>query len=530
MSRSGAVAPSTPEIIEQCGHSYAASGGAMNPYLNGNFEVLVKLLRPGIFRKMSIGGARAAVTRLLANGDGGWNWVLQNMKRPGYNVPNGASGVPFGFRWRPSSQIFIPWIGENDLATTGKSFLAPFETAYRTILSRACHCWSSDCLQANWTRTGTWAQVGGTVFGSTTAIVSSVTVNDYVDVAIPAGYPGGRVFAIGLFVNATKNSTVRISVDGVDLPDITIDGPSRCESSSNHNMHTVRLNTPSAPHAALNAAGAHTIRLKLVGGTAPQLAPDFVAVESDPADGPCFVIPKGLKPKGYDVWSGFAHGPNAGVDPINDAALDFLDQRRAVIAAEFSNKVAWIDCSDIPRTQDYWYEDNTHPSARTHKIIALRMAEAIRYMLTPRLQQGLDLDTRNGAVWTPIGGEGGPAFGTSNGTWTNVSGALAAGINYEPLAFHYDILRNRVRVKGAATKSTTASSVIFTFPAGLRTKNMFERPMIMRDGAAGSTMTFAMIRMLPIGSGYDGQLSPQPALSAANGVVDLSVLEFEPEG
>ena len=495
-----AGAPPIPPVanLEPFGHSFIAGGGAINPYDNGMDAQVCKLLRPGVFRKLGIGGQQMHRGYVGGGGDGGYNWILQNVLRMSQTAAVAASS---GYRWRPASQVVVAVTGENDVAALGSGDLGPFTAAYRAAVARFASTLVAESTEAAWTRSGTWATLTGGTYGSGSSVPYSATTGSYAEWALPSSYPGGRVVGIGLFVNSVAVTNVGVKIDGVDQPDIVIDGPA-LTSTGNNGHHVLRWNTLALPNAALNAAGAHTIRLTVKSGGSPVLAPNYGFVETDPADGPLFVVPGRWRPKTHVLWSGFAF-------PTNDAAFDAVDAARKAVHAEFGHAFVDVDMSDLPRTSEYWHDDDAHPSTLSHGIVAERVVQAVAVNLTDRMRRAYAGYQTNPPVYSTIGGPGGPAFLNS---WANYA---SAGFTY-PAGFNYDPVTRVVRLRGVVAGGSMPGA-IFNLPVGLRPRIIVDFPVV------SNFTTFGVVR-LP--GGTDGQVR---AAAGNNTAFDLDGILFTAE-
>lgn len=489
------------ELFEAFGHSFPAGGGAIDYFENGMAAVAAKMLSPTLFRNMCLGGQVMAYPYIGGSGDGGYNWILQNVLR--HKMGDAQN------RWLPGSQVVMAATGENDLSLIGASDLVPFKTAYRAALSRFCACTVDEYGSAAWTQSGSgWTTLDGAYWGSGPGFTYTTTVGDYREFHLPATYPGGRVIGFDMWINyLATSSVIGVKIDGVDQADVVLDGAAMTIAGV-FNVHALRLNTPAASIAALEAAGAHTIRLTLKAGGSgtPTLAPNCGFVEADPEDGPFFAVPMKWRPQTYDLWGGLAF-------PLTDIAVTALDAAKSAVHAEFDQPFTEIDMSDIPRTSEYWGDDTSHPGTVTHKIAALRVATAAAEALTDRMRERFAHVAANGLIWWKIGREGGPA---GEHGWHQFDTASPPATDHGAIA--YDSLNHKVLCRGllaGGTVDASGSGSMFTFPVGLRPRSL------LREFPVSSNTAFGMIRILTggIACAYVGN----------NAYMSLDGIEFEPE-
>lgn len=439
------------DLVEFCGHSLAGGGGASR-YELGYWHRLARLLQARQAKQYAIGGAVIAWPQINGQGDGGWGRVVQDVPR-----------VRVAGRYLPQSQIVVAHTGENDLAQLGKSKLLPYEEALRTILSRFCAAavWEAEG-GAPWTFAGAgWTTFGivGTSGASSGIVQACPTVGATATFALPADYPGGLPVAFPFFVNPVWGEMrYGVKIDGVAQPDIVIDGAQVCDQAvaGKHNLVTRRYGVDSPL-----AAGAHTFEFTLKSG--PFMCPDCAQVEADPLDGPLLVAPLAVRPFSYAIWNTWAHGPNAGTDPINDAAIDVLRTRQLAVLGEFGSRVVTVDIDSLfAKQQKYFSSDLTHWSDLGHTIAAEAIYDALRASpaLTRRVLSRPVVDTS--PLWRRYGQFPNPSHAAS---WVNFD---ADGSTSIPRAsFHRD-LRGIAHLRFGVKNGVVGSSPLGLLPVEMR--------------------------------------------------------------
>lgn len=481
-------------MFENFGHSLAGAGGARIIPEGGYPYRLAQALGARRFRDYSIGGAIACWPTTVNVGDGGYGHVLRWNPRPGVTGAP-AAGAPY----TPAAQIANVHFGLNDLGVLGSQNPLPFQTAIRTILSHICAGSVFLYNHAAWAYTGAgWTPTGLIDTQASSHDVAGVTYSTSVGATatftVPADFTANRVVAIGLWLNSawTANITIGLKVDGVDYPDIVMNAATMCDqgSSSKHIEHTVRIGRGIANDPLL-PAGSHTFALTLKSGAA--LPIDAAWVESDPLDGPLIIAPLPNKPANYSQWSTWTHGPSAGVDPMNDAAVDSWKVSEQAVLNEFPGRVIAFDIDTVGliRTTDGtgdFISDGAHWTDRGHGKVTQALYDTIvnSTLFTSRFKTRPSVNPRN--HWQRVGKFN--AAGTFGTGWSN------AGTPYADCSWR----RNedgRVFIRGGAKAASGATTTLL--PA-----NTLPKPDTVHDFVGqqynGTTWTEVAMRVHTDGS------------------------------
>jgi len=480
--------------FDHVGHSIAAGGGATVLPDYGYGEHVAQMLGVHRRRHMGIGGAIACWPTGGNVGDGGWPHVLQEMRRPG-SPAMPAAAAPY----LPATPLILAHYGLNDLAQLGSQKPAPFQEAMRTILSRCVAAAVFEDESAAWTRSGAWTALGGADYNSGAQLYYSTTVGNYAEFVVPADYPGGRTVAIGLWLNATWAAcTYNVTIDGVAQPDIVVTPANVTDqgAASKHIGITRRY--------AIGAAGTHTIRITLASG--PGLAIDYAQIESDPLDGPIVAVPLPHKPSTYSLWNTWAHGPSAGTDPMNDAAVDSWKTSLQTVVNEFPTNVFTVPIDDLglnSASGGLLSSDGVHPSDLGHAVLAARIGRTIlnKNLITDRVRTRHHRAMR---PWKqPVVRIQGPKYATGWGD--------RATAGDPPLGYSKDA-NGTVRLYGMAAAGGGYTATIFTLPPGFRPE--FHQNFAVPRATGSGTYDTVMVRVGP--DGIVQQFQPAVSTTAGN--------------
>jgi collagen triple helix repeat protein/uncharacterized protein DUF5907 len=451
-------------VLDVVGHSYAGAGGATAGDQNGYVDRVAAQLGTRRRRNMAIGGAVSCWNVGGVTGDGGWGWVLS---RPEFWAPAGAPYLPVVDKAIVDCAI-------NDLATLGSTKPRPMQEGHRAIMSRLCAAAVLEETDSSFAYTGTWSNgnLGGYTSGSASQWKQTTTANDKVTWTAPADETNGLVKAIGLLVAPTDNIVLGLKVNGVSQPDITILGSAICDSAASKYNHAVlrfgRGGSSLSPldFSGLPVAAGQAVELTLKTVTAGALRVDYAQVEADPLDGPVLIVPTPDRPYAYTLWTSWTHGPGAGTDPMNDAAVVTWQAAVAAVCAEFPGRTVQPDTDSVLAKARAVFStaDDAHLNNLGHGKYADAMMSALAAsgLLTSRRQSRPAPIQR--AYWTPVGADPvtgakpGPAFTNS---WTHM------GSGQPPLSFHKD-QRGRVFMRGSIKSGSSGSAAICTLPVGYR--------------------------------------------------------------
>jgi hypothetical protein len=474
--------------MDVCGHSMPGAGGSAGGDHNGYVDRLAKMLGARQRANIANGGATACWAT-GSGGDGGWSWVLNNFAPP--NSGDGVGG------YLPHTALAVVHHGYEDLAALGSANPRAFQEALKTLISRYCTAALYDDGDASWTYGGAWSTIAPatnwTYFGGGAHYTQ--TVGRTATWTVPADYPGNLVCAIGLAmvpgaVGAGSSLTLGLKIDGVDQPDVVINldkgGHADAEGGKTNGI-VLRIGRADCGLGIPLSAGTHTIQLtyKSAVGAAFFII-DYAQIEADPLDGPLIVVPGSWRAPSYALFNTWAHGPSAGTDPLNDAAVVAWNTATRAALADFPGRALYADIDTaLGKNAAYFAADGIHPSNRGHAIVAKSIYDLVvsSRLLTSRLRSRTSkrtLGTYDGGLWHPIGG----AYGTSIGlpfqnTW-------AAGASQAP-AYRKD-LDGRVQIRGSAkqTGAGAANSTMFGFGTGLGYApwTFYDKAEVVYDGTA----------------------------------------------
>jgi hypothetical protein len=318
---------------------------------------------------------------------------------------------------------------------------------------------------------------------------------------VPSSFPGGQTLAITTIVGPTHDLTVTPTIDGVAQTPVRLQGSVLCDQSvaSRWNAYTFRFKNL--------AAGAHTIDLAMttqtVGGS--QLAILDARVEADPLDGPIVVVPSCYRTLDYSLWSAYPHGPSAGTDPANDAAVLTWKTAEQAVVADFGANVPYVDVDAvINKTATYFSSDNAHPNETGHAVIAEAIYDALRsggYVTRRRRTRPAVLP---GAPYSRVFGQtGGPAFTNS---W------VSFGDPWPRLAC-YQAPNGQMFMRGAIKSGSSGSAAIGAIPASQRPSKDLEFVGLSSTGTIQRWQLVASTGVLSITTGGDTTRSMLPEVT-----------------
>lgn len=508
--------------LEVAGHSLAGGGGARIVPHAGYAYLLQHALGIPNIHDYAIGGAISCRPAGAGN-DGGTPWVLRNLYRPGQQFVTAAPAAPYS----PQSQLVLLHFGLNDMGQLGAGKPLPWQIAMRTMLAGFCTtAWfgaNADLAGAvgvGWAFTGAWSSLGITDTQASTSDPKGVrytqTINDLATWTVPADVPGGRVFNLRLWLNATplvNTYGVRVRRNGVwtALTDLTIDTAAMTDQTivNMHQLHTVRFGSGVSgdPYGAINLVAGDAIEITLKATTgAGSLAIDGVGVESDPLDGPIFICPLPNKPANYGIWTnwpGFASMSDAAIDQWKVYERDILKEFPGRIISDSHGLGIDIDDAGVNRytmtpgtspppagTMPDFLNDGAHPNDHGHGMWAAHIAQFVRSspLITDRIRARPFVDPR-GRAWKQVG-----KLSTA-GTYTAGWSAYGAVGIYD-LQWRIDD-RRRVYVRGAAKATTGATTTVLA-------NGTLPKPAGLVDGLMtlynGTTFAVGVVRISNLGT------------------------------
>jgi hypothetical protein len=490
-------------LVETFGHSLAqgdSASGIIYSSRDNYSEKVARALGASVLNNYAVGGSISCWPSSGATGDGGYPWTLQRCRRPGSPaVAITANGSPVQPahpmaqsdahpQYVPRSQIVIDHAVLNDLGELGSNTPRPMQEAARTKWSRyaAAAIWeametSGNLTGPQWTEAGAgWTaltQISGNSGGGfryTGTIGASKTFT------VPAGAPSGRVWAFGFFLNATHDYSFTFAKNGGATTTVRLQSSVLCDAgntgvgiTNKHQNIVLRFGSGNAsansafdfPTVTLAAGDTitFTFTVATVGGSL--FAPNYAQIEADPLDGPLIVVPLSHTPINYSLWNSFPHGPSAGTNPMNDAAVTSWNTSLQSVGVEFPSRMLFVDMQTALGTKDATMvgNDSTHWNEKGHGIAAKTIIDAIvnSGMVTARLLQRPAPNPEH--YYRAVGDRAQPAF---QNNWGNTT--LSAP-QLQPLGFRRE-LDGRVTVRGTISKNGTGNSTdfIFQLPTGFR--------------------------------------------------------------
>jgi hypothetical protein len=489
--------------IDISGNSYCFVSPPGTMWTDNWTEVAANMLGVRTRRNIAYSGSSACHSDTAAGSHGGWSWVLQNMLVPGMPSCNISRGYPY----QPVAKLVFMNDVLNDLAMLGSANPTPYLHAHRTILAArslaAIYLASgSDSPYGSaidaalafknsaGTSGGSWARTAGgglyTVSQTTrdthanagTGYLATTAVGDKLTFTTPTDAPTtGRVYDICIPVLPADNYTVTVTVGGTSYTPVVIQGSAICDPaatmSSILNGYTLRLGSggPTDPTngAVIGASNAIVVQLNSV--TAGSLKISHTGMESDPLDGPLFLpmtcnrIPAYVGYSLWDVANGFAHGPDASTNPLNDASeLSFITSQQTMEAAEFPQRVIPFNGDTaLGDNVNCWSDGHTsninpHPNLFGQRTIARAAARAVinSPLLTDRIRTQAKIPSRSYVL--PVGYVSETTL--ANG-WTNSN--FASLFLNQPPGFTID-MDGRVTIQGILSATAATAATMWTMP------------------------------------------------------------------
>lgn len=211
---------------------------------------------------------------------------------------------------------------------------------------------------------GTWATYNGTGRNSGSGCRYNNTAGGTVTITLPPTFPGGTI-NIGSPVWGDGSSCVlTTAVNGITY---TLDTAPIARTGNHPTVGLLRI-----PNVRRNQ-GTIVITVTSVSATGGARAVfDWWGWEPD--EDACPVVAIVGQPKPLDYTSQAA----APAGPVTDAGVDVINQIQQEVAAEFGERVAYIDTSEIDKSTDYWEPGNVHPNGAGHAYIADQTTTALR--------------------------------------------------------------------------------------------------------------------------------------------------------
>lgn len=439
---------------------------------------------------------------------GGWSWVLQNIRVPGMPEVSEARVWPY----LPVSKVVINENALNDLAQLGHNNPTPYLHAHRAEMAARClaaiylasgadtaYGSGTDAALAfknsagsgagAWTRTaggGSETVTAGTQWtfaNAGTGYLSTNTVGDKLTYTVAEDIPDGRVQDIFIPVAPTDDYVLTVTVGGVGYGTVHIQGSVICDpdagSSALLNCYCMRLGSggPTDPTGGVSIPHSAAVVLQMTTRTAGTFKVSNTGAESDPLDGPLLVnVSANRLPAspGYVMWAfaGFPHGPSAGTDPMNDAAvLSWISSQQTMEQAEFRSRVVSVNADAIlGQNSLYWGDggrDSTidaHLTGWGHRALGRALYRQIvaSPLLTDRVCSAARIIERN--YWLQVGPADVSTVSFLNG-WTNKN--FAGVFNYIPMSFTVT-MDDEVLLRGLIDSSAASSATLAQLPLDLR--------------------------------------------------------------
>jgi hypothetical protein len=462
-------------MLDVLGHSYTINGAGSNVGPGAGYvDRLAYSLGARRRNNRGWGGSISCWPQVGAAGDGGYAWALQEKQAPGAAQIGSAPITKPGHPDSPAApylaraQVALHHQTLNDLAQLGSTNPRPMKEAHRAIWSRLCAAAICEDTHAAWAFTGTWSTIASTTRNSGTGYHRSTTLNDKATFTVLSDVPAGMTHALLLPLDADHDLTVGVKVNGVSQADARLQGSALCDqaSAARHNVAALRFRASGASNSPLDyivsLSAGDTIELTLktqtVAGSA--LNVDCAHVEADPLDGPVLVVPRPNRCPNYTGWAAFPHGPAAGSDPMNDAAVATWDTALQSVASEFPGRTVAVDIDTALANDSLNFQNEAgaiyHPNAKGMGLVAAAIRSAILASgyLTERVLTRSIPDVS--PFFEPIGTVGRVVFANS---WTN--------FGFEPTGFHKH-LDGTVETRGGVKSGSSATAAIFTYPVGHR--------------------------------------------------------------
>lgn len=492
--------------VDMHGNSYVFGDSPLGLWVGNWTDVAASTLGARSRRNIAYSGARACWSDVNNGIHGGWSWVLQNILVPGMPTVN----LPRGYPYPPIAKLVMSEDSLNDLAELGHLNPTPYLHAHRTIMAArslaaiylasgadSAFGTGADAATA-YTNTGGggaggWAVVAGggtsptqathdTHANAGTGYRATSTATDKLTYTVASDAPTGRVHDICIPVAQADDITLTVTVAGTSYGTVRLQGSTICDPDSSAsailNGYTMRLgsNGPTDPTAGAHAiAAGDVIVLTLTTRTAGSFKVSHCGMEADPLDGPLFVpltanrMPAAV---GYTLWNtgnGFAHGPNAGTDPMNDAAvLSWISSQQTMDAAEFSNRVIPVNADTILAQNTLYWGDgglhtntNPHPNHTGQNALGKGTFRAVltSSLVTDRIRTAARIISRH--FFLRVGSESVSEAAFAN-SWKNAN--FAGLFETDPLAFSVD-LNGRVTLRGVLDASSATAVGITTLPS-----------------------------------------------------------------
>jgi hypothetical protein len=470
--------------VDVAGESIGVGVGASLTDANNFVDRLCRMLG-GVKdrRNFSIGGACACWhTNNGTIGQAGWGWFIGGQSLHGL-YPRQGWGAPY----YPVRDLGILKYGLNDLAALGASKPRPFQEALRNLISAMLACNAVQTTDGSWAFTGTWSALStaGAAAGPIGApnYRSTVTVGDKAVLTLPASFPAGRVLAITVTVNPTYSYTLGIKINGADQADVVVDGSAICDSNLTQ-LNQLCLRFPG------RAAG-DTIELNLKARTAGNLLIDEARIEAATADAPIVLLPNLHTPTDFTFWAtpNWAHGYNAGSDPINAAGVAAFNTALLAVAGEFAANVIYVDIDTLigANGQANTLADGVHPNDTGYGLIAKKLYDTL-------VTSGLATADRQSRT-TRVAGFYSPAI-IGAAAWPGLnSWSVPTTEPHVPLGFYKDV-NGRVWLSGSVVGGSSPTAAIYQLPGGYRPG---------RDRYAGGTSSASAAQRWKIAA--DGTIS-----------------------
>jgi hypothetical protein len=452
------------------GHSVAFGWNAQ-AVTHGWASKLAKMLHVPRYRNWAWPAALVAYDD--GGSKGGYATVLQ---RP-QPVPLSLANL-----YVPTTQVAVVQFGINDLAQFGSQAPGVFVEGYRTVLSRLRACagrvfvhsagrWTYGSTAGGggaWTTStfGTLSATDGAGFhqgGANTTDIATFTTDADHDAQCP----------VAVCVLAISGLTMEVMIDGVAQADWTVPGPGGSR-------------VVGCVHRLMVPAGAHTIRLRRKSGTDP-LYVDSAWIEARSDDCPVLMpLLTNKQPTYAGAYGSSPHGPNAGSDPLNAAAVDSWRATQRAVHAEFPNVLEVDPDTVLGAAAGAFGTDGLHYNEVGHAAVAWLIRNRLMASGLPTDRMVSRAVGAQEQAWVEVArGANAPGFG---GTWVN----YASG--FPTVAFALNEA-GEVELRGYAKSGVVgfAQAPIFTLPQGMR-------PLAQRTFAQDSNSAHGRVSVFPSGA------------------------------
>lgn len=463
-----------PGFVESVGHS--RNFGAGMPPAATYARKLWRMLGAQRFKTLAQSGATACWQQRAAGGDGGHDWILQNINRQRKSGPA-----------VPASEVVIMDIGWNDTVMLGGSTLSnldPYKEAIRSIICGFNSVAIFDPNDPSVAKTsGTWT-TNFPLASRSGFLSNNATPGNKLTITVPSWFRGGEADLFFL-VNAAQTGNVDIVVDGGAATNKTFGGTSQADPTQRSASYTIN----SVVHRITGlTSGSHTITITAVSGTNLYFNGWAIAAQSNEL--PTIIVPLDPPPPAAAYSSTYS-----GYNPMpNDQSFLNLKTVQAAVAAEFP--AGNVQCIDTASAYDsngttaadakYFQSDYVHQNEWGHQ----RVAEVLYNGLTLNYTNLRNAQPPGEPFWHKVYDVGATSQISMSNSWQSFSKGSGAVTGFSEPAFRID--ENGVVHLRGAIHNGTINTNLFTLPVGYRpsktivsvvnSNNAFARVDVAADG------------------------------------------------